>query len=104
MNGWTVRCDSCRTGEHMCGGDCDCLDVWCLKRRLKRHGIECDTEVERFAASKAAVDSIGLLIEGNCPVHRTELRCEDDGRGYCDACAVEMGALAVGYRVRSVAE
>lgn len=104
LPGWSVVCDSCRNGEHMCGGDCDCLDVWCLKRRLKRQGVEFHTEVDRFPASKASAETIGLLIEGNCPVHRSELRCEADGRGYCDACAADMGAVAVGYRVRSVTE
>lgn len=97
----TVVCDSCRNGEHMCGGDCDCGAVWCVKRRLEQQGIGAHTEAERIKGTPTA---LGLLIEGNCPVHRTELRREADGRGYCDICAFEQGAVAVGYRVLSGAE
>lgn len=29
-------CDSCLTGEHACGGDCDCDNLFCLKRRTEQ--------------------------------------------------------------------
>ncbi len=98
LPGWTITCGSCLKGEHMCGGDCDCDDVSCLKRRFQRQDVDFHTEVERI---KGTPDTLGLLLEGNCPVHRTELRREMDGLGYCDRCAAEMGAVAVGYRVLS---